>query len=98
MDNVEEKIKAYLERGWKAEQLNSINHGYIITPEGDVFQYEDLINKICPLCPPVEDDSEENWCDGTWHNDALLKRIDEAEKLTELIDEKERKELLKYLG
>jgi hypothetical protein len=96
MIDIEGRIKEYESKGWKIEGLDTEDEGYVMTPEGDVFYYYDLIFNICPICSKLEGE-EEGWCDGKGHDEKLLKRVEEAEKLAELIQQKRRNDLLKIL-
>ncbi len=93
---IQAQIETYQSAGWKIEALGSVDDGYIITPEGDVFYYYDLMYNICPICSQLED-AESAWCNVSSHGERLEKRIKEAEELAKLIDEKARLELSKKL-
>ena len=71
--------------------------GAIITPSGSVFDTRDLYGDGCPLCAQYLRDSEdsETIC---CHSDYDELEIVEAKGLWGLIQEKNRLEIIKYLG
>lgn len=79
------RISDYKKAGWRIEEQDNASDEYlIITPEGDCFSYYDLTHGICPVCSRLDEELiTSEICPG--HEEKLQKRINQANKLAELI-------------